>query len=116
MLKVKFWRIENVLLMKVLEQGDEIKRGNFKFEASNGIIIESLERPSLISIYLSTGRRLCIRGRIAKDDNNVAVAQFGSEKFAKESLNLYVEAIKEYNKSLSYQEQEDENIEVIVAE
>ena len=27
MLKIKFWRIENVLLMKVLEQGEEIKRG-----------------------------------------------------------------------------------------
>lgn len=29
MLKIKFWRVENVLLMKVLEQGDEIKRGGF---------------------------------------------------------------------------------------
>ena len=29
MLKIKFWRIENVLLMKVLEQGNEIKRGDF---------------------------------------------------------------------------------------
>ena len=27
MLKVKFWRIENVVVMKILEQGDEIKRG-----------------------------------------------------------------------------------------
>lgn len=27
MLKVKFWRIENVVLMKVLEQGDEINKG-----------------------------------------------------------------------------------------
>ena len=26
MLKIKFWRIKNVLLMQVLEQGNEIKR------------------------------------------------------------------------------------------
>lgn len=26
MLKVKFWRVENVVLMKVIEQGEEIKR------------------------------------------------------------------------------------------
>lgn len=115
MLKVKFWRVENFLLMKVLEQGDEIKRGNFKFEASNGIIIESLERPSLSSyISLSTGRCLCIRGRITKADNDVVMNQFGSEKIAKEVLNLYVEAIKEYNDT--YQELEDEDMEIIVAE
>lgn len=111
MLKVKFWRVENFLFMKVLEQGDEIKRGNFKFEASNGIMIESLETSSLSSISLSTERCLCIRGRITEADNDVVMNQFGSEKIAKEVLNLYVEAIKEYNKSLSYQE-----IEVIVAE
>lgn len=27
MLKIKFWRIENVIVMKILEQGDEIVRG-----------------------------------------------------------------------------------------
>ena len=116
MLKIKFWRVDNILLMKVLEQGDEIKRGNFRFEASNGIIIESLETPSLASISLSTGRRLCISGRFTKADNSVVVNQFTSEKIAKESLNLYLEAIKEYNKSLPCRERDDKDIEVIVAE
>ena len=37
MLKIKFWRIENVLLMKVLEQGNEIKRGDFKFARLMGL-------------------------------------------------------------------------------
>lgn len=29
MLKIKFWRIKNVLLMQVLEQGNEIKTREF---------------------------------------------------------------------------------------
>lgn len=47
MLKIKFWRVENVLLMKVLEQGDGIKRGDFKFCASNGIEVKSISSPEL---------------------------------------------------------------------
>lgn len=27
MLKIKFWRLENVIVMKILEQGDKIKIG-----------------------------------------------------------------------------------------
>lgn len=37
MLKIKFWRVENVLLMKVLEQGDGIKRWDFKFVRLMGL-------------------------------------------------------------------------------
>ena len=37
MLRVKFWRIENVVLMKVLEQGAEIKRGCEKFFVQAGL-------------------------------------------------------------------------------
>lgn len=47
MLKIKFWRVENVLLMKVLEQGKEIKREDFKFCASNGIEVKSISSPEL---------------------------------------------------------------------
>ena len=47
MLKIKFWRIENVLLMKVLEQGDEIERGLFHFSASNGVDIKSTFNPQM---------------------------------------------------------------------
>lgn len=37
MLKIKFWRVENVLLMKVLEQGDGIKRGDLNFVRLMGL-------------------------------------------------------------------------------
>lgn len=111
MLKVKFWRVENVLLMKVLEQGDEIERGNFRFEASNGIIFESCETPSL---PFQNENRLCIRGEDTECDNDIVVHRFKSNTVAKQFLNRYIEAIKEYNDP--YQELEDEDMEIIVAE
>lgn len=110
MLKVKFWRVENVLLMKILEQGDEIERGNFRFEASNGMKIESCETPFLPF----ENNRLCIRGKDTDCDNDIAMHRFESSAIAKRFLNRYIEAIKEYNDP--YQEPEDEDMEIIVAE
>ena len=52
MLKIKFWRIENVILMKILEQGDEIERGNFGFEASNGVKLRSATYPQICTSKL----------------------------------------------------------------
>ena len=65
MLKIKFWRVENVLLMKVLEQGDEIKRGDFKFCASNGVKVTSISSPELTPAFIN------IRGRAEEYDDSI---------------------------------------------
>ena len=52
MLKIKFWRIENSIAMKVSNQGEEIKRGDFEFNASNGITIKSNSHPQITKTYL----------------------------------------------------------------
>lgn len=119
MLKVKFWRIENVLLMKILEQGNEIERCNFVFKASNGITILSCHKPAIARDYISRTNEygLCIRGDNEDKDNNISTHNFGNVETAKRFLKIYVEAIKEYNNSLSLQKSGDigKDIEVVIA-
>ena len=94
MLKIKFWRVENVLLMKVLEQGDEIKRGDFKFCASNGIEVKSLCRPELIPDIIY------VRGCEEEYDDNIVPCEYSNAEGAKEMLARYIEAVREYNSIL----------------
>lgn len=55
-----------------------------------------------------------IRSKDTPYDNDVAVYRFESNAIAKRFLNRYIEAIKEYNDP--YQELEDEDMEIIIAE
>lgn len=111
MLKIKFWRIENVILMKILEQGDEIERGRFKFKASNGITLASSDNPQIIA------ERLFIRGKDKSDDENVVACEYTTTETAKELLKNHIEAVKEYNNSLQQPAAEDvEDIETVIAE
>lgn len=110
MLKIKFWRIENVILMKILEQGDEIERGNFGFEASNGVNFLSAMNPALSQdmIYL--------RGGSKELDETVSTYDCITNEGAKELLKACVEAVKECNNSLQQPTAEDiEDIETVIA-
>ena len=111
MLKIKFWRIENIIFMKILEQGDEIERGNFEFKATNGVEISSCGNPALIhyTIYL--------RGSATDWDDCIVNKYFDTSEEAKCILKFYIEAIKEYNNSLEHPTAEDvEDIETVIAE
>lgn len=111
MLKIKFWRIENVILMKILEQGDEIERWNFEFKASNGIGLYSRLDPEIAD------ERIYLRGRDISQDTQVVIEYFNTSEEAKERLKSYVEAVKEYNDSLQHTSAEDiEDIETVIAE
>ena len=109
MLKVKFWRIDNVVLMKVLEQGNEIKRGSFKFKASNGIEIKSVNEPQ---IYYSSDV-IFVRGLYTKEDSSVTVCEYDSIKQAKERLKKFQDAIKEYNNSEKNTDKKSE-LEIVI--
>ena len=111
MLKIKFWRIENVILMKILEQGNEIKRGDCRFNTSNGVEIISYENPALSydTIYL--------RGNSKELDETVSTYDCITNEVAKEQLKAYVEAVKEYNNSLRQPTAKDvEDTETVIAE
>lgn len=112
MLKIKFWRIENSIAMKVLKQGEEIIRGNFEFKASNGITIKSNYCSQIAENYLY------VRGDAISLDDNVITYDFCSIATSKKQLALYLEAIKEYNNSLLLQKSEDKenDIEIVIAE
>lgn len=111
MLKIKFWRIENVILMKILEQGDEIKRGNFEFEASNGVNLHSRLEPTIYDKSIS------LRGKDISQDKQVVSKYFNTAEEAKEHLKAYIEAVREYNNSLQQPAAEDvEDVETVIAE
>lgn len=110
MLKIKFWRIENVLLMKVLEQGDEIKREDFKFCASNGIEVRSVRNPQLFPKWIY------LRGVCEKRNNMIACLELEDEKEAKSLLNDYIEAVREYNSTLPVENKDTDDIEIVIAE
>lgn len=100
MLKVKFWRIENVVLMKVLEQGKEIKRGNFSFKASNGVEIGSSIEPLLSDTF----NTIYIRGVCYRNDSCITMARYNTIEEAKEKLVKYQNAITEYNNFIKEKE------------
>ena len=111
MLKIKFWRIENFIVMKILEQGDEIERDNFRFKASNDIVFCSKKDPEicLTDLYL--------RGTNISNDNRCSAWSFTTSEKAKEMLKAYVEAVKEYNNSLPQSTgYYVEDIETVIAE
>ena len=113
MLKIKFLRIENVILMQILKQGDEIERGDFDFKASNGIRLCSASYPAIKFMTLT----LYLRGKNKNRDKDVASYCYDTSEEAREQLKAYVEAIKEYNNSLQQPAAEDvEDIETVIAE
>ena len=105
MLKVQFWLFANVILMKVLQQGDEIGRWYFKFTASNGIKIHSNTFPQIKE------DTLYLQGVDLSQDNIIVSLDFLSKKEAKKNLEKYIKAIEEYNDSLFLENQREKNKE-----
>lgn len=112
MLKVKFWRIENVVLMKILEQGDEIDRTCDAFYSDGNIRLISRRVPALCS------DAIFVRGGNDRCDNNVSTKAFDTVEDAKTALSKYIHAISEYNRSLTEtaNPESDDDIETIIAE
>ena len=96
--------------MQVLEQGNEIKRGDFKFCTSNGIEIKSISSPEL------TPAIIYVRGCEEEYDDNIVPCEYSNAEGAKEALARYIEAVKEYNTSLSRKSNDKDDIEIVIAE
>lgn len=91
MLKVEFKQIENVVLMKVLEQGDEIKLGCGCFFEHNGIKLCSGSHPE---IYLSS---LYVKGSSDCAQDIYQSISFGTPKKASEYIMKMTNCIDAYN-------------------
>ena len=89
MLKIKFWKIENMLCMKVLEQNKNIFNEGFEYKSSNNIYIYSETFPQI------RPHDLFIQGTDKSKQNNVVSCEFSDSDEAQEYLDAYIFAINE---------------------
>lgn len=111
MLKIKFWRIENVVLMKVLEQGEEIERGCGEFFRTDYLGLVSMYNPGILI------NKLFVRGKDEEDDNMVISWGFQNREEAKLYIERATEAIHACNQSIAEKpEPRSDDIETVIAE
>lgn len=112
MLKIKFMQIKNAVLMEVLEQGDEIKRGCREFFKQNDFCLASYYAPEIAEgiVY--------VRGSSRKMDNIVTCLSLDDEKSATEYIQKATATIKVYNESLKTGKTElkEDDIKITIAE
>ena len=94
MLKVEFKQIENVVLMKVLEQGDEIKLGCGCFFEHNGIKLRSVDCPQIRS------SSLYIKGESDDVQDVYTSKSFNTPEEASEHIAKFTKCIDAYNESV----------------
>lgn len=94
MLKVEFKQIENVVLMKVLEQGDEIELGCGCFFECGDVKLCSASHPQifLYSLY--------VKGKSERAQDTYASMSFNTPEEAAEYIAKFTECIDAYNDSV----------------
>ena len=102
MLKLKFYQIENVVLMRILEQPER----NFSYVGQNGISLRSIILPDINP----SEQIINLRGSNKKADNLLAVADFLTEEAALDFISKAQECVTEYNGENFPQEVKDENL------
>lgn len=94
MLKVEFKQIENVVLMKVLEQGNEIKLGCGCFFEHNDVKLCSLSYPQIFS------HSLYVKGKSECPQDVYGSISFDTPEEASECIMKFTECIDAYNESV----------------
>ena len=94
MLKVEFKQIENVVLMKVLEQGNEIKLGCGCFFEHNDVKLCSLSYPQIFS------HSLYVKGKSECSQDVYGSISFDTPEEASEHIAKFTECIDAYNDSV----------------
>ena len=94
MLKVEFKQIENVVLMKVLEQGDEIKLGCGCFFEHNDVKLCSLSCPQIYPYSLY------VKGKSECPQDVYKSISFNTPEEAAEYIVKFTECIDAYNESV----------------
>ena len=112
MLKVKFYQIENLVAMKILEQGEEIKRGVGKlyYDPEENFTIHSGSSPAITLCYDDIGSKifmLFIRGCYEKNDTMLTSKCFDTTEEASDYIHRAAKSIKNYNNSLKVKSEID---------
>ncbi len=90
MLKLKLWQIENVVLMKVLEQ-DEKTKDNGTLYAVDDFVLRSCFYPEL------NNKSVNVRGKWFGTDNAIAVRECVSAATAEEYIAKVKAVVRGYN-------------------
>lgn len=91
-IRVKLWRIENIVLMKVLEMPEKLRGTNLVFNSPNtGMKIYSVSNPEL---KLNT---IFLKGNIKEKDNKIACCECKSDEEALDYYNRIINTIEEFN-------------------
>lgn len=93
-LKIKIWNIENVVLMKVLQQDESLRNERFIFESKNDFCIQSYDEPDIFEDGIH------IQGLYKYADNKIACHSFPSVEDAEEYVMRIKDMLKEYNESI----------------
>lgn len=94
MLKIELKQIDNIVLMKIIEQGDEIKRGCGEFFSTNGFSFVSANRPTLTLNYIG------VQGVRKEHDNDYSAIDLETKQNATKFISRVKECISKYNQLL----------------
>ena len=104
-IRVKLWRIENVVLMKVLEIPEELRGTNLIFNSPNtGMKIYSVGKPEL---KLNT---IFLNGSNKEKDNNIVCCECQSNEEALGYYNRVINTIEEFNNKNKIKSEIDDDI------
>lgn len=91
-IRVKLWRIENIVLMKVLEMPEKLRGTNLVFNSPNtGMKIYSVGKPEL---KLNT---IFLKGSSKEKDNKIVCCECESDEEALGYYNRVINTIEEFN-------------------
>lgn len=91
-IRVKLWRIENVVLMKVLEMPEELRGTNLIFTSlTTSMEIWSVGEPEL------TLKDIYINGSNKDEDNKIVCCEYKSGEMALDCYNRIIKTIEEFN-------------------
>jgi hypothetical protein len=103
-IKAEFQRVNNVVLMTILEQGDEIQRtcGIVFNDSQNNVCIKSMSHANI----LSSGDNIviCVRGGTKEKDYYTTCLECENVSIAKYIINRCTKAIENYNKACKEEE------------
>ena len=108
-LRLKLWRIKNVVLMKVLEQDESLRGKGFIFETYD-FKIWSVTNPCL-----TFDDTFYIRGTVSECDNNITCREFDCADKAQNYIQTVIDTVRAYNESISTEPITDD-IETYIAE
>ena len=110
-LKIKFWQIENLVVMKILDQDERLRGKEVIYEDSDlDMTIYSVKVPDM------TSKSLFIRGERKEKDSMVCNATFNSTEDATDYVKKCQKLISNYNASLEDEEEEVETIRTFIFE